>query len=125
MTTLTVYFSLSPTSISSLTSTPTSIQPFQMVSNRIISKPVPLSNLTLPNLSSSSLSRRISLKKNKTFFERFNHISSTTPSQQTDSSTESQSRLRRRFTFRRSLRQSMSNKGGDNDDGIRSVFLSS
>jgi hypothetical protein len=126
MTTLTVYFALSPTSTSS---TPTSIQPFQMVSNRIKSKPLLLPNLALPN---SSLSRRMSLKKNRTFFERFNDISSPTTaktpiSQQPDplnSSNESQSRLRRRFTFRRSLRQSVQNKGGDNDDGTRSVFLS-
>jgi hypothetical protein len=38
-----------------------------------------------------------------------------------NSSTESQTRLRRRFTFRRSLRRSIANKGGDNDDGTRSV----
>jgi hypothetical protein len=31
-------------------------------------------------------------------------------------------RLRRRFTFRRSLRHSVHNKGGDTDDGTRSVL---
>ena len=66
-------------------------------------------------------------KKNRTFFERFNPTSPTgTPTSQPadsiHSSTESQPRLRRRFTFRRSLRCSSQNKGGDNnDDGARSV----
>jgi hypothetical protein len=129
MTTLTVYFALSPTSISSLSSTSTTIQPFQMISNPIKSRPISLTNIPLPNLSSSSiptsLPTRSSLKRNKTFFERFHQTSPTSltfPNDSINSSNESQPRLRRRFTFRRSLRKSIQNKGGDNDNGIRSVF---
>jgi hypothetical protein len=126
MTTLTVYFALSPMSTSSsLTSTPKTIQPFRMISS--ITKPIPISlpNITLPSpLSSlSTPTRRTSLKRNKTFFERFNQ---TLPSQQSEPSNPSPEpaiRLRRRFTFRRSLRQSTHSKGGDIDDGIRSVFF--
>jgi hypothetical protein len=129
MTTLTVYFALSPTSISSLSSTPTTIQPFQSISNRTKSKLTTLPSIALPSSSPSSISsfttRRTSLKRNKTFFERFNPMSPSATSQQSDSkdsSTESQPRFRRRFTFRRSLRKSIQNKGGDNDDAIRSGF---
>lgn len=132
MSTLTVYFALSPTSNSSFSSIPsTSIQPFPMLSTRIKSRPLPFSSLTLPNPPSTSFPTRTSSKKNRTFFERFNPPSPTTitasgtlTSQPTDSmhsSTESQPRLRRRFTFRRSLRCSSQNKGGDNDEGTRSV----
>ncbi|CAF0979474.1 unnamed protein product [Rotaria sp. Silwood1] len=136
MTTLTVYFALSPTSVSSSSSSATStkIQQFQMISNRIKSTPIAVSNVTLPSPSSSSSSfptppeRQILSKRNKTFFERFDQIPSASLSQQqqqllqndsSNPSSDPQPRLRRRFTFRRSLRQSMHNKKGrDIDDGI-------
>jgi hypothetical protein len=128
MTTLTIYFALSPTSTSSSLSTPTTIQSFRLLTSRTQTKP-----LTLPNLSMSSPSssvpklpvREASSKRNRTFFERFNQTSpgtSQSQQQQNDPSNEPQTRLRRRLTFRRSLRQSVRNKGGDIDDGIRSVF---
>ncbi|CAF2577695.1 unnamed protein product [Rotaria sp. Silwood2] len=131
MTTLTVYFALSPTSISSSSPTSTKIQQFQMISNRIKSKPIPVPNVTLPSPSSTSSfptppEKQTLSRRNKTFFERFNQISSTSLSQQqqqqnelSNPSSDPQPRLRRRFTFRRSLRQSMHNKKGrDIDDGI-------
>ncbi|CAF3754857.1 unnamed protein product [Rotaria sordida] len=128
MTTLTVYFALSPTSISSPSST--KIQQFQMISNRLKSKPLTISNVTLPSSSSSSSfptpPERQPSKRNRTFFERFNQTSSTSSSPQqhqqpndlSNPSSDPQPRLRRRFTFRRSLRQSVYNKGRDIDDGI-------
>lgn len=78
----------------------------------------------MPN--SSTPITRASLRRNRTFFERFNQTPPTTPlADSIHSSTESQPRLRRRFTFRRSLRKSVQNKrGGDNnDDELRSVFV--
>ncbi|CAF0782279.1 unnamed protein product [Adineta steineri] len=93
----------------------------------------------------TQLPSRKSSKRNKTFFERFSDTSSSThlsspqspghqPQQQqqeqqqqqqhqqsTDSSNpslEPAPRLRRRFTFRRSLRHSVHSKGGEIDDGI-------
>ncbi|CAF3692444.1 unnamed protein product [Rotaria sordida] len=127
MTTLTVYFALSPTSISSPSST--KIQQFQMISNRLKSKPLTISNVTLPSSSSSSSfptpPERQPSKRNRTFFERFNQTSSTSsspqqqqPNELSNPSSDPQPRLRRRFTFRRSLRQSVYNKGRDIDDGI-------
>jgi len=103
-----------------------------------------LPSITLPNPSSTTnkptqLPSRTPSKRNKTFFERFNQSSSTTltstpqsPSYQQPHSMDSPNpppsdqptRLRRRFTFRRSLRHSVqNNKGGDFDDGIRSVAV--
>ena len=133
MTTLTVYFSLSSTPISilstiSIPTTPT-IQTFPMLSPRVRSKPLPL-QLPLSNISVPVIgSRSTSFKRNKTFFERFNQTSPSSSSQHVDSlhsSTESQPRLRRRLTFRRSLRQySTQNRGYvDIDDGLRLVFCS-
>ncbi|CAF0948202.1 unnamed protein product [Rotaria sordida] len=135
MTTLTVYFALSPTSISSPSST--KIQQFQMISNRLKSKPLTISNVTLPSSSSSSSfptpPERQPSKRNRTFFERFNQTSSTSSSPQqhqqpndlSNPSSDPQPRLRRRFTFRRSLRQSVYNKGRDIDDGIRDEYEAS
>jgi hypothetical protein len=127
MTTLTIYFALSPTSTSSSLSTPTTNQSFRMLSTRTKLKPITLSNIamTAPLSSVSQLPvRQPSSKRNRTFFERFNQTSppGTSTQQQNDSSNEPQTRLRRRFTFRRSLRQSVRNKG-DIDDGTRSVFV--
>ncbi|CAF1049890.1 unnamed protein product [Rotaria sordida] len=134
MTTLTVYFALSPTSISSPSST--KIQQFQMISNRLKSKPLTISNVTLPSSSSSSSfptpPERQPSKRNRTFFERFNQTSSTSsspqqqqPNELSNPSSDPQPRLRRRFTFRRSLRQSVYNKGRDIDDGIRDEYEAS
>ncbi|CAF4605784.1 unnamed protein product [Rotaria socialis] len=137
MTTLTVYFALSPTSVSSSSSSSSpavTSRSFQMISNRIKSKPIPVPIVPTASPSSSSsiptpTEKQTSSKRNKTFFERFNQtlstsISSTSSQQQqllsdlSNSSSDPQSRLRRRFTFRRSLRQSVQNKGRDIDDGI-------
>ncbi|CAF1043375.1 unnamed protein product [Rotaria sordida] len=101
-----------------------------MISNRLKSKPLTISNVTLPSSSSSSSfptpPERQPSKRNRTFFERFNQTSSTSSSPQqhqqpndlSNPSSDPQPRLRRRFTFRRSLRQSVYNKGRDIDDGI-------
>ncbi|CAF2134917.1 unnamed protein product [Rotaria magnacalcarata] len=137
MTTLTVYFSLSPTLISSSSSSSSSpavaSRSFQTISNRIKSKPIlaPIVPMDSPSLSSipTPTEKQTPSKRNKTFFERFNQtlstsISSTSSQQQqllsdlSNSSSDPQPRLRRRFTFRRSLRQSVQNKGRDIDDGI-------
>ncbi|CAM4777983.1 unnamed protein product [Rotaria magnacalcarata] len=142
MTTLTVYFSLSPTLISSSSSSSSSpavaSRSFQTISNRIKSKPIlaPIVPMDSPSLSSipTPTEKQTPSKRNKTFFERFNQtlstsISSTSSQQQqllsdlSNSSSDPQPRLRRRFTFRRSLRQSVQNKGRDIDDGIRSDLL--
>ncbi|CAF0948329.1 unnamed protein product [Rotaria sordida] len=145
MATLIVYFASSPTSLSSSsttrTITNTTIGRIRTVEN--LPKTIPLSttqSITLPTSISPTripLSNRVSSKRSKTFFERFNQTSPSTllsnsqsPSshqqqqqqqQSTDSSNPSidpSTRLRRRFTFRRSLRQSSHNKGGDTDYGI-------
>jgi len=98
-----------------------------MLPNRTKSKPIPLKHITFPSRSRilTPQANRTSIKRNRTFFERFNHVSPTAifEQQQNDSPSEPQTRLRRRFTFRRSLRQSIQNKGGDIDDGIRSVWF--
>ncbi|CAF1019771.1 unnamed protein product [Adineta steineri] len=138
MTTLTVYFALSsPSALSSslpqpspplppTPSTPT-IPSFQMISNPTKIKPIPSINMTVPHTSSvqTPQSRQTSLKRNKTFFERFNHTSPIAISQlqeqeqqQNNLPSEPRTRLRRRLTFRRSLRQTTPNKEGDIDDGI-------
>ncbi|UJR21438.1 hypothetical protein I4U23_024524 [Adineta vaga] len=126
MTTLTVYFAFS--SPSTLPSSSSSLQQFRTISNRtkIKPKPIPLTNMTLPCTSlamSTPQARRTSLKKTKTFFERFNHISPTAILEQQQNETsqplsEPHTRLRRRFTFRRSLRQTHQNKKVDIDDNI-------
>ena len=116
------------------------VQPTRLVPVSL--KSVPLSSdlpsISLPTPTSSNptpFASRTSSKRNKTFFERFDQTSPSTmasnsqsPSYQQhqtsiDSSNDSAPRLRRRFTFRRSLRHSVHNKGGDVDDGIRSVAL--
>ncbi|CAF1196377.1 unnamed protein product [Rotaria sordida] len=109
-----------------------------MISNRLKSKPLTISNVTLPSSSSSSSfptpPERQPSKRNRTFFERFNQTSSTSSSPQqqhqqpndlSNPSSDPQPRLRRRFTFRRSLRQSVYNKGRDIDDGIRDEYEAS
>ncbi|CAF0822980.1 unnamed protein product [Rotaria sp. Silwood1] len=153
MTTLTVYFASSPTSLSSSSkkttatttisssTTITGIPAIRTIQNLTKSIPSPTTpSITLQTSTSSTqtpLSSRVSSKRTKTFFERFNQTSPSTllsnpqspPShhqhhqqqQSTDSSNPSidpPTRLRRRFTFRRSLRHSIHNKGGDTDDGI-------
>jgi hypothetical protein len=149
MTTLTVYFASSPTSPSSSssslatnTSITTAIPTTRMI--QPVTKPIPIPSSTPPNITlpipispvQTPPTSRTSIKRNKTFFERFNQSDSSThisnsqspPNQQQqslDSSNPSQDappRLRRRLTFRRSLRHSVHNKGGDIDDGIRSVL---
>lgn len=150
MTTLTVYFASSRTAPSSSsssstnTNTLTTIQPIRMAQN--ITKPIPIPTpLTSPNIPiptpTSSIQtpsiNRTPSKRNKTFFERFNQTAPstfiTTPQSPTNQQTidsinpslDAPPRLRRRFTFRRSLRHSVHSKtGGDIDDGgIRSVFF--
>ncbi|CAF2816287.1 unnamed protein product [Rotaria sp. Silwood2] len=151
MTTLTVYFASSPTSLSSSSTTTTTttstatttisgiptIRTIQNITKAIpshITPSITLQASTLPTR--TPLSSRVSSRRTKTFFERFNQTSPSTllsnpqspPShhhqqqqQSTDSSNPSidpPTRLRRRFTFRRSLRHSVHNKGGDIDDGI-------
>jgi hypothetical protein len=121
--------------------------------NQNLIKPLPIpssvpSDITLPTSTSliqttspiqTPSASRTPSKRNKTFFERFNQTApstlisnpqSPTNQQQQQLSTDSSNpsidpppRLRRRFTFRRSLRQSIQNKGGDIDDGIRSVWF--
>jgi hypothetical protein len=144
MTTLIVYFASSPTTPSSSSSSATTtttiatVQPSRIIQNSI--KPIPIiplpPSITLPTPASptqTSPSSRTPSKRNKTFFERFNDSSPSTSTTQSspnqpqsndlsNSSTDPPPRLRRRFTFRRSLRQSVHNKGGDIDDGIRSVI---
>ena len=106
-----------------------------------ISIPLEPPSLAIPSSSSPVLTpfpSRTSSKRNRTFFERFNQAPSAAlvsnpqspsyqPSQSPDSSNaliDPPPRLRRRFTFRRSLRHSVHSKGGDAaaaDEGIRSV----
>lgn len=102
-------------------------------------------------LTQTTPSNRVLTQRNKTFIERLNQTTPYTlrsklqssinqqdsqqspPSQQQENQQSSDSpstpsidhlsHLRRRFTFRRSLRYSVQSKGGDIDDGIRSVFL--
>ena len=149
MTTLTVYFASSPTSSSSSSpsSSPsiTTTNP-SMNMNQTPTKPIPIPtststspSATVPTVTSpkqKTPARRTSSKRNKTFFERFDQTSSSTlnstsqspPNQTQQPSMDSSNpsidappRLRRRFTFRRSFRHSVHNKGGEIDDGIRSV----
>jgi hypothetical protein len=75
-------------------------------------------------------------KRNKTFFERFNETTPSTLASSPQSPTNQQqqsidlstslidpsTRLRRKFTFRRSFRHAPHNKAGDIDDGIRLVL---
>lgn len=132
MTTLTVYFAFSASSPqpSSLSTAANPLQSFRTISNPIKTKPrpLPLKNMELACTSSTMSApqtRQQSFKKTKTFFERFNHPSPTAMSQlQSDPvhpSSEPHTRLRRRFTFRRSLRQAHQNKKVDIDDNIRLV----
>ncbi len=147
MTTLTIYFVASPRSpVLALSSTntniTTTIQPTRIIQNLPKPKPIlsPVTpSITLPIPSSPTQTpsiSRTSSKRNKTFFERFNDTASLThlsspqsPTSQQQQSIDSSNpsldpppRLRRRFTFRRSLRHSTHNNGGDIDDGIRSVL---
>ena len=147
MTTLTVYFASSHTSSSSSSSSsnPSITTTLESTStSQSTTKPIPIptsiSNSTdLPNPPSpkeKTLARRTSSKRNKTFFERFDQATSSTlnsnsqsPPNQTQATTDSSNpsndappRLRRRLTFRRSFRHSAHNKGGEIDDGIRSVL---
>lgn len=111
-----------------------------MITNRIKSKPITMPNIPSPTTSSSSVptpsEKQTLSRRNKTFFERFNEESSTSISPSTQAQQQQQQlsdfsnpcndlqpRLRRRFTFRRSLRQSVHSKGRDVDDGIRLGFL--
>ena len=126
MTTLTVYFAISSGKSSNL-------QSFRMHSPA--PKPITLPTLTLNHHhyrqahhqpASAPTPRRLS-KRNKTFFERFGgettpmgKLSKSTCS--TESSTEISSHLRRRFTFRRSLRRTGHQQEIDLDDGIRLDF---
>jgi hypothetical protein len=103
-----------------------------------ISIPIPIPTSIPPEMTPSTPQSpvRTLSKRNKTFFERFDqtapsNLRSNPPSpthhqqQSIDSSNPSidpPPRLRRRLTFRRSLRHSVRNKGGDIDDGIRSVI---
>ena len=124
MTTLTVYFALSPTSLSS-------IQTFPMIS--IPRKPIALPSITLcdPPLS-APIQRKLS-KRNKTFFERFEQTSpipkitkslSQSQQQTNDLPIDPSAQLRRRFTFRRSFRRSPREQEVDIDDGVRlALFL--
>jgi len=146
MTTLTVYFassSVSPSTSSSSTNTSstTVIQTTRMAQNT--TKPISIPSALAPNTESITATsptsaptiQRTSSKRNKTFFERFSETTpsslaatpqSPTPQQQNpsgDTSADPPPRLRRRFTFRRSLRQSVRNKGGDIDDTLRSVIF--
>ena len=116
-------------------------------STRIIqslTQPIPIPSATLPSITlrrptspvRTPPSSRRSSKRNKTFFERCSESSPSTliSNPQSPSSLQQQSidssnpsldpvpRLRRRFTFRRSLRHSVHNKGGDIEDGTRSVL---
>jgi len=118
------------------------IPPTRIIQNStkpiLIPSPSPPS-ITLPSLASpvqTPPSSRRSSKRNKTFFERFTEVSPSalisnplSPSSiqrpsidLSNSSLDPAPRLRRRFTFRRSLRHSVHNKGGDIDDGTRSVL---
>ncbi|CAF1683424.1 unnamed protein product, partial [Adineta ricciae] len=126
MTTLTIYFAFSaPPSQPSSSARP--LQSFRTISNPIKTKPrpLPLTNIELADTSSTMSTpqtRQPSFKRTKTFFERFNHPSPTAMSQlQTDPAhplSEPHARLRRRFTFRRSLRHAHQNKRVDIDDNI-------
>ena len=121
MTTLTVYFAISSGKSSNL-------QSFRMRSPT--PKPITLPTLTLNHhhhhQSASVPTPRKLSKRNKTFFERFDEttpmgkLSKSTCS--TESSTEITSHLRRRFTFRRSLRRTGHQQEIDLDDGIRLDF---
>lgn len=147
MTTLTVYFASSHTSSSSSSSSSnpsiaTTLEPTStsQSTTKPISIPTSISTSTNPPDPTSpkqkTPARRTSSKRNKTFFERFDQTTSSTlnsnsqspPNQAqaiTDSSNPSNDappRLRRRLTFRRSFRHSVHNKGGEIDDGIRSVL---
>ena len=129
MTTLTVYFALSPSA--TLASSYT-VQPFPMIANprKVIPPPPPTIDAPAPP---APINRKPS-KRNRTFFERFSQPSSSTSTndsplqllqqQSSDPSAEPASRLRRRFTFRRSLRQSVHRQTVDADDGIRLQFSS-
>ncbi|CAF0806714.1 unnamed protein product [Adineta steineri] len=128
-----------------ITTTIPSIQIVQKLTKPIPIPSPPRITLPTPILPiRTQLPCRKSSKRNKTFFERFSDTSSSThlsspqspghqPQQQqeqqqqqqhqqsTDSSNpslEPAPRLRRRFTFRRSLRHSVHSKGGEIDDGI-------
>jgi len=121
MTTLTVYFPISSVKSSNL-------QSFRLLSQT--TKPITLPTLTLNHQhylqhyhqSASVPTPRKLSKRNKTFFERFDEttpmgkLSKSTCS--TESSTEISSHLRRRFTFRRSLRRTGHQQEIDLDDGI-------
>jgi len=142
----------SSSSSSTNTSITTTIQPIRINQNLTKLIPIPSAipaNITIPTETSPPIqtpsTSRTPSKRNKTFFERFDQ---TTPStllsnpqsptnhqhqhqhqQQQQQSTDYSNpsidpppRLRRRFTFRRSFRHSVHNKGGDVDDGIRSVL---
>jgi hypothetical protein len=132
MTTLTVYFALSPSA--TLTSSYT-VQPFPMIANPRKVIPPLSPTIPVPAAQPAPMHRKPS-KRNRTFFERFSQPSSSSTTSTNDSplqllqqhssdpSVEPASRLRRRFTFRRSLRQSVHRQTMDADDGIRLQFSS-
>ncbi|CAF0899379.1 unnamed protein product, partial [Adineta ricciae] len=126
---------------STLTTAIPSIRPIPKLTQSL--PRIPSQHITSPKTNLMNRSpplNRKSSKRNKTFFERFSETSSSAlisnpqspPHQQqaqqqqqqqqiTDASNpslEPAPRLRRRFTFRRSLRHSVHNKGGETDDGI-------